>query len=110
MTILNFILGLYIKISIFTFILFIISSSLTKIGFGEVDVFKSFNEVNKQLEEMNDEKIKNFCNNMLNSCINNPMNILMYELVFAFTPIVHIFFLIYEIKDIINKLTYRKGD
>lgn len=110
MIILNFILDLYCEISIFTFILFLISLSLTKMGFGEKDIFKSMNKINELLEEINDEKTKKFCNNMLNNCINNPMNILLYELVFSFTPIIHIIVLISEIKDIINKLTYRNKD
>ena len=110
MVILNFILGLYFKISVLTFILFLISLSLTKMGFGEKDIFELMNKINELLEEINDEKTKKFCNNMLNNCINNPMNILLYELVFSFTPIIHIFVLISKIKDIINKLTYKKRD
>lgn len=110
MVILNFIVSLYIKISVFDIILFMISIFLTKVGYGERDPFIALNKLNDLLESIPDSRTKNFYINMFNNCINNPMNVLMYEIIFSFIPIFHIFLIISFIKDIFNKLNYRKED
>jgi hypothetical protein len=91
-------------------ILFIISIFLTKMGYGEQDTFKSMNRINDLLKDMSNNKTKKFLNNMFNNCINNPINIFMYELIFAFIPIFHIFSMIVSIKNIFDKVNYRKED
>lgn len=98
------------KIGLFDIILCTISIILTKMGYGEQDPFKLMNELNNLIEGISDPKLKNFYNNLYNASINNPFNILIYELIAAFIPIFHIFLMIEFIKDIFAKLNYRKED
>lgn len=83
--------NLYINISFFCIFLYIIEMMLTHFRIGNMpDVWKMLRELQESLDEMENEKLKTFMNNLINSCIEFPINSIILVVVLSFVPIFHL--------------------
>jgi hypothetical protein len=76
--------------------------------FPHEDIFTIFKEINDSLEEINNPKLTEFINNLVNFLVNNPIMDAVLVLTICIMPIINIIFLISEIRELYDK--FKKGN
>ena len=100
----SIILNLYINISFICIFLYIIEMMLNNLHIGNVpDVWKMLRELQQSLDEIENEQVKLFINNLINACIEFPINSLILIIVLSFIPVFNLLVILSLLKSLKNR-------
>ena len=71
----------------------------------DIDPFEAFNDIQKSLDEIDNEKVTNFVNGLINASISSPFIGYFFMLLVYMTPILNLLLLIKGIVNYFNKAT-----
>lgn len=97
----SIIINLYINISFICLFLYIIEMMLNHFHIGTMpDVWKMLKELQESLDEIKNEDFKISMSNLVNACIEYPINSLILIAVVSFVPLLHLLVIWSELKSL----------